>query len=224
MKVTIISPIFPSPIHYIAEVARICYGKEFEGIEKDDLKTVINLLNRGHHTPFESIYIEWYLQNISRAAATQIVRHRLTSPLQQSQRYVNYKDNDEFWDNMVIPDLEYIKDEYDRKAAIFAIEQHIKNTRSDYNYLIKCGARPEDARCILPQCSPTSMKLGMNLREFLFNFLPLRASKHAQEEVRCLSLNMLAELRLRYQDDKSFDYFMDAYKDWLLKQNRPEWK
>jgi len=223
MKVTIISPKFPDPIYYIAEVARICYGKEFEEIEKDDLKTAINLLNRGHHTPFESIYVEWYIENISRAAATQALRHRHTSPLQQSQRYVNYKNNSKFWDNMVIPELDYL-DTATKITSQQLIEGFLTTVKTHYNSLIKLGVRPEDARCILPQCSPTNMKIGMNLREFLFNFLPLRSSKHAQEEIKVLALNMLGELRLKYRDDAKFDSFMDLYTTWLQKQNRPEWK
>ena len=221
MKITIISPKFPDPIHYIAEVARICYGKEFEEIEKDDLKTVINLLKRGHHTPFESVYIEWYIENISRAAATQALRHRHTSPLQQSQRYVNYKNNNGFWNNMVIPDLSYL--EKNQTTAEQMIEGFLTTVKTHYNNLIKLGAKPEDARCILPQCSPTNIKIGMNLREFLFNFYPLRASRHAQTEIRELSDKMMSILNGHLEDDKFLD-FIDIYFGWIEKQNRPEWK
>ena len=222
MKVTIISPKFPDPIHYIAEVARICYGKEFEEVEKDDLKTTINLLNRGHHTPFESIYVEWYIENISRAAATQALRHRHTSPLQQSQRYVNYKNNNKFWDNMVIPELDYL-DTATKITSQQLIEGFLTTVKTYYNNLIKLGARPEDARCILPQCSPTNIKLGMNLREFLFNFYPLRASRHAQVEIREIADKMMSMLCGYFEDDKLLE-FIDIYFGWIEKQNRPEWK
>jgi len=230
MQVSIISQKIDNPIHYIAENARICYGREDFNENLDfnnnkDLTTVESLLNKGHHSVFECIYIEWYVQNISRAASHQLVRHRMASYLQQSQRYCKYdiESSESFWNNMVIPDLEYLTGE-DLIAAQHVITNNIENTKLDYKYLIKLGVKPEDARCILPNCSPTTIKIGMNLREFLFNFYPLRTSKHAQAEIRNLAIIMFGTLMTKYISDKTFQDFIIIYTDWLSKQNRPEWK
>ncbi|NCA67057.1 MAG: FAD-dependent thymidylate synthase [Clostridia bacterium] len=228
MKVKIISPTYPDIINYIAESARICYGKEFENKEKNDLSTVTSLLKKGHHSVFECIYIEWYIENMSRACATQALRHRHISPLQQSQRYVNYIDKDDFWNNMVIPDLTYMKTRNEStrsyEDAMQIIDNTLFNIKTSYQALVSIGVRPEDARSILPQCSPTTLKIGMNLREFLFNFYPLRSSSKAQAEIRELAENMNTCLFEHFAKQKDFWQFMSIYSDWKDAQNRPEWK
>jgi thymidylate synthase (FAD) len=231
MQVNIISKLPDNPINYIAENARICYGRESFNENLDfnnnkDLTTVESLLNKGHHSVFECIYIEWYVRNISRAATHQIVRHRMASYLQQSQRYCkyDYESSDGFWENMVIPDLDYLGYEDKLHDALIELNDIINNIKNAYKELIKLGVKPEDARCILPNCSPTTIKIGMNLREFLFNFYPLRTSKHAQAEIRNLAIIMFGTLITKYISDKSFQDFIIIYTDWLSKQNRPEWK
>lgn len=231
MQVSIISQKIDNPIHYIAENARICYNREEFNENLDfnndkDLATVENLLNKGHHSVFECIYIEWRVTNISRAATHQIVRHRMASYLQQSQRYCKYdvESSDGFWENMVIPELDYL-DNRTRTTSQQLIEGFLTTVKTHYKNLLKLGVKPEDARCILPNCSPTSMKIGMNLREFLFNFYPLRSSKHAQAEIQQLANTMILALQDKYRDDKTFIKFIACYYfDWLQKQNRPEWK
>jgi thymidylate synthase (FAD) len=231
MQVNIISKLPDNPINYIAENARICYGRESFNENLDfnnnkDLTTVESLLNKGHHSVFECIYIEWYVRNISRAATHQIVRHRMASYLQQSQRYCkyDYESSDGFWENMVIPDLDYLGYEDKLHDALIELNDIINNIKNAYKELIKLGVKPEDARCILPNCSPTTIKIGMNLREFLFNFYPLRTSKHAQAEISKLANEMILTLREKYHDDLPFINFLTTYFEWLQKQNRPEWK
>lgn len=236
MQVNIISKLPDNPINYIAENARICYGRESFNENLDfnnnkDLTTVESLLNKGHHSVFECIYIEWYVRNISRAATHQIVRHRMASYLQQSQRYCkyDYESSDGFWNNMVMPDLSYVKKHFLSENGIkYSAEEIINNVleyiKISYKQLIELGVKPEDARCILPNCSPTTIKIGMNLREFLFNFYPLRSSKHAQAEIRNLVIIMFGALMTEYISDKTFQDFIIIYTDWLSKQNRSEWK
>lgn len=236
MQVNIISKLPDNPINYIAENARICYNREhfdnnyeFNFEANKDLSTVAALLDKGHHSVFECIYIEWYVRNISRAATHQIVRHRMASYLQQSQRYCkyDYESSDGFWENMVIPDLDYLGYEDKVHDALIELNDIINNIKNAYKNLIKLGVKPEDARCILPNCSPTTIKIGMNLREFLFNFYPLRTSKHAQAEIKTLALTMMEELLdNKYGKDNSVIKFMDFYFEWLENQKslRPEWK
>jgi thymidylate synthase (FAD) len=239
MNVCIISPFFKDCLLYLAETARICHGREgiyllqrekplqTEEFYENALKTVTSALERGHHSIFEGITVEWYVRNISRAASHQIVRHRLTSPLQQSQRYVAYgADSEEFWQNMVIPKLDYMPPSAatEAKKLIYA---HLEEVQKLYITLItSLGVRPEDARSILPQCSPTTLKIGMNLREFLFNFYPLRTARGAQEEIKEMTYDMYYHLEKDYKDDKYFTKFLNViYPEWLARQQkvRKEW-
>ena len=148
----------------------------------------------------------------------------MASYLQQSQRYVNYKESNEFWYTMVIPEMEYANKGIVKEAAKDIINNTIETIKQAYITLINIGIRPEDARCLLPQCSPTTIKIGMNLREFLFNFYPLRSSKHAQDEIRLLANSMLDALKLRYVDDNAFNKFLAIYKEWQPNNPRPEWR
>ncbi len=239
MNVNIINEKQTNILIYIAQNARICTNNEAyitqlnqnhiifndEANEKA-LNTVESLLNRGHHSVFECIYIEWYIRNISRASANQLVRHRMASYLQQSQRYVNYMESEDFWNNMVIPNLSYITNSGNYNDTMEIINTTLKAIKKSYNDLIKLGIKAEDARSILPQCSPTTIKVGMNLREFLFNFYPLRSSKHAQEEIRLLANKMFDNLKEKYFDDKYFQSFLNTYLKWLKKHKeyRNEWK
>lgn len=219
MNVKIISPIYPNVINYIAENARICYGKEFEDKEKNDLMTVTSLLNRGHHSVFECVYIEWLVEGISRACSHQIVRHRCASYLQQSQRYVKYDKGSNFWKNIVMPEP------ISKNTVAMQIYDNLMNSVEEaYLDLIALGIKPEDARYVTTQAHTTTLKIGMNLREFLFNFYPLRSSKKAQDEIRELAENMRNALFEHFCKQKDFWQFINIYDDWKEQQNRPEWR
>lgn len=228
MEVKIISTKIVDPLVYIANIARICYNKESiasdnsEEARRKALGTCEGLITKGHQTPFESLFIEWYVKDISRACSHQIVRHRVMSPMQQSQRYVKYHAGSPFWTNVIIPPA--IQDNVQAKEIFDRFSQLCEKT---YNDLLAVNICPEDARYATLQAHPTTLAIGMNLREFLFVFYPLRGSRHAQWEVRGVAEQMFQALCSLYSDDHYFvEIFLNmVYKNWLARQVtvKPEW-
>lgn len=108
----------------------------------------------------------------SRACSHQLVRHRLASYAQQSQRYVNYED------------IGYIDKFFSGDKAL--MKAYVKVAETGYNYMLNNDIKPEEARYILPECTATFVIVTMNLREIL-TFLEQRMCFKAQDEIRFLA-------------------------------------
>ena len=108
----------PNPDRIVAEAAKLCYSPVgVEEIEKnlDDEKIekfVNHLVSIGHESPIEHVSFTFGIEGISRTCSHQIVRHRIASFSQQSQRYVKL---DQF-EYIIPPEIE--KDEYAKKIYI----------------------------------------------------------------------------------------------------------
>jgi thymidylate synthase (FAD) len=122
------------------------------------------------------------IEGISRACSHQLVRHRIASYSQQSQRYVNAKTF-----NYIIP--ESIKRDKELKKKF---EAFIKNSAETYATLSNAGIRDEDARFVLPNACETKIVVTMNARALL-NFFKERICMRAQWEIRALAEKMLEE-------------------------------
>ena len=142
------------------------------------LKTIIT---SGHTSALEHASYSFAIDGVSRALTHQLVRHRLASYNQQSQRYVSYTDEPAF---IVPPDVaadpEVASAFLDSCAASFIA----------YRRLLDSGVRAEDARYLLPNAMETKIVVTMNIRELL-HFFELRCCKRAQWEIRELALSML---------------------------------
>jgi thymidylate synthase (FAD) len=123
------------------------------------------------------------IEKVSRACSHQLVRHRIASFSQQSQRYITVKRLDE--KVVVPPSVEDNIDDYNM-AIIVASE--------GYQRLVKNGVPREDARFLLPNAVETSMLMTMDGKS-LMHFLGLRNCNRAQWEVRALADMMLEQLR-----------------------------
>lgn len=105
MKVELIS-YTPEPARLVAKAAKLCYSKSsIEDITKkmtdDEVnKFVSNLFKMGHLSPFEHVSFTFAIEGISRSCSHQLVRHRIASYSQQSQRYVDMIEN-----GFVIPSI-----------------------------------------------------------------------------------------------------------------------
>lgn len=161
-----------TPIFNISVAAGTCYGK-------DDpyFKRVERCYESGHMSVFEHAYVTFAVDGLSRACSHQLVRHRLASFCQQSQRYCKIDVEDDEW--FVMPDS---LDE-DGQAE-FVMQMAVAATT--YERLLERGVRPEDARYALPEACKTKIVCTMNCRE-LFHFLDMRQSKAAQWEIRRLA-------------------------------------
>jgi len=199
MKVTLID--YPNNADYKAYcAARVCYSDkgfediwdstvktspQFEDPENDNaLKLLQGIVKAGHGSVLEHCCFTFSIEGISRACSHQLVRHRIASYSQQSQRYVK---GDKFG-YVIPPEIEKRED----LKKVF--DEHMRNTRTLYNTLILCGMKKEDARYLLPNATTTNIVVTMNARELL-HFIELRTSPRAQWEIREMANKMLEQAK-----------------------------
>ena len=189
MKVALIN-YTPDPDRTGAAAARLCYsaaGAE-ELVEKMSDEQVEKLLTKivdmGHYSTLEHSSFTFAIEGVSRALTHQLVRHRIASYNQQSQRYVKESAFD-----YVIPPA--IASNPEMKAKYIA---HMATVQTFYNELLESGIHREDARYILPNGAETKIVVTMNARSLL-HFFELRCCTRAQLEIRLLAEKMLAEVR-----------------------------
>ena len=166
MKVTIVSAT-PNPMEVANAAAGLCYGKT-----DYSPKRVERCVRAGHTTVIEHCVVTFIVEGISRACSHQLVRHRIASYNQESQRYCKYDLKGTDW-YVVPPDLDD-KTYFENQMRMCAIS---------YLGALKTGVKPEDARYQLPEAMKTKLIVTMNARS-LFNFLDLRCDKAAQWEIR----------------------------------------
>ena len=171
MQVTLIQQT-PAPIETISKIASICYDSN----PKDPLGLVKHLYKNGHHSVFEHIYFTFKIEGISRACSHQLVRHRMCSFTQRSQRYCT---EDGF--GFVTPPT---VDEEMMRLDMYRIKDWYKD------YTNRCNVPNEDARYILPNACCTELYLSCNLRE-LIHIANERLCTKAQWEIRNLVKEMV---------------------------------
>lgn len=216
----------PNPEQTVAAAAKLCYSPVGIDEIQDNLtpeKTqsfVSMLTDMGHESPMEHASFTFAIEGISRACSHQLVRHRIASYSQQSQRYVD-GNNFEFVTPPSIEQCQKAKQEYDKiismqKEAYSKIRdalaaEQIKNinpelggedaeiisafkvqNKSECSSIIKKAN--EDARFILPNACTTAIIVTMNTRS-LWNFFAHRCCNRAQWEIREVALQMLKACR-----------------------------
>lgn len=180
----------PDADSVIASAANLCYSDI--GIEeiKNNLteekkeKLIRHLFKSGHMTPFEHASFTFGIEGISRVCTHQLVRHRVASFSQQSQRYVKM---DEL--NIVVP-----TSIQENAEALVLFNAAAITAHSMYRKLVEMGIPAEDARFVLPHGWETKIVSTMNARE-LHHFFSLRMCNRAQWEIRELATRMLALVR-----------------------------
>ena len=149
---------------------------------------VSKTMESGHSSPIEHVSMTFAIEGISRACSHQIVRHRIASYSQQSQRYVAEND----MEYILPPAIAKIPEARER------FEQFMGDVQSAYSdlrqILVDNGRKSkanEDARFVLPQAAETKIVMTMNCRS-LHHFFHLRCCNRAQWEVRAMADAMLA--------------------------------
>ena len=176
----------PEPQKAVAVAARLCYsGASIEelqsGISGDSIARLINTcLLQGHHSVFEHSSFTFGIEGVSRAMTHQLVRHRIASYSQQSQRYVKFEDV-----GFIVPP-EIAGDE----TKLSRFSESLKAAESAYRGMIKAGVAPEDARYLLPNAASSKITVTMNARQ-LRHFFRLRCCNRAQWEIRKVAIEML---------------------------------
>lgn len=180
----------PEPDKTVAMSARLCYSPigaaelEEKITDEQAAKLVKQLASMGHSSTFEHVTFTFAIEGVSRVLTHQLVRHRIASYSQQSQRYVKEHDFE-----TIMPPTIAARPEMKAK-----FEGLCKEIQDLYNEMTEAGIPAEDARYILPNAAETKIVVTMNARS-LMHFFELRCCNRAQWEIRELANKMLAQVK-----------------------------
>lgn len=177
--------IHATPWENAAYAARTCYLSHERSTPETDMALLLNCIRRGHDSVLEHIVMQWDI-TCTRACSHQLVRHRLASYSQTSQRYTTIDQNMDWYS------LGEAFNKLD-KSTILDTMMLIDNIGEHYQELLNCGLKPEDARAILPNCTLTTLTMTINMRSFR-NLVELRTHKTAQSEIRDIVYSMVMGL------------------------------
>jgi len=167
---------------------RTCYKSEDHITDTSCTSFVKMLIARGHEAMLEHYNVTFKLI-CNRGVTHEVVRHRIASYAQESTRYCNYSKkgisyiNPCFWS-------EGTKADSDKIEIWLGAMTYLEEA---YNKLVALGAKPEEARDILPNALKTELVVTMNIRE-LRHFLKLRTSKFAHPQMRQVAIILLIDL------------------------------
>lgn len=180
----------PEPEKTVAMSARLCYSPigaaqlEEKMTDEQAAKLVRKLVSMGHFSTLEHVTFTFAIEGVSRVLTHQLVRHRIASYSQQSQRYVKEHNFE-----TIMPPTIAARPE--AKEKFLKLMQEIQGL---YNELTEQGIPAEDARYVLPNAAETKIVCTFNVRSLL-NFFSLRCCSRAQWEIRQLAEKMLAECK-----------------------------
>ncbi len=179
----------PEPDRTVAAAARLCYSEIHaadlkEEMSQDKVEALIkNIASMGHLSPFEHVSFTFAIEGVSRTLTHQLVRHRIASYSQQSQRYVSA----EGFDFITPPSIA------GNTAAAEEFSELMGTIRKAYADLAALVPQ-EDARYVLPNACETKIVCTFNARS-LHNFFSHRCCSRAQWEIRNLAIKMLEEVK-----------------------------
>ena len=181
----------PDPEKVVAAAARLCYSpssiEELMGRKKSEQEALLEkILELGHLSVLEHAAFSFGIEGISRACSHQLVRHRLASYSQQSQRYVSHTDRFEAVTPPSVSDAPELADRF---------ESMLDSIHELYRDMIEAGIPAEDARFMLPNAATTKIVMTMNARE-LRHFFALRCCRRAQWEIQIMAKEMLRQARI----------------------------
>ena len=176
---------------YSSKTPRDCFLHFVNDASDEDIKKQLSII---HGSCFEHCTFTFGIEGVSRVTTHQLVRHRMASYSQQSQRYV---DVHKTWENIVMPLTieEVLEDEFDSSET--KKDEHMLNAIENYKHALKGLIEEfdkhmipsEDIRYFIPQGTKTNIIVTMNARE-LAHFLSLRMCKRAQWEIREMAFQM----------------------------------
>ena len=180
----------PEPECVVAMAARLCYsasGAEelAEKMGKDEIRAMVRkMVKIGHGSTLEHVSFTFGVEGVSRVLTHQLVRHRIASYDQQSQRYVAAHG----FQYITPPKIAGIPEARAKYDAL------ITKIRETYDTLVELGVPKEDARYVLANATETKILITMNARSLL-HFFNLRCCLRAQWEIRAMANKMLIEVK-----------------------------
>lgn len=202
MNVKILS--YTQNIHdVIAGAGKLCYSKVGvddilkKSTDADNERFIKMLADMGHHSPLEHVSFTFAVEGVSRALTHQLVRHRIASYSQQSQRYVNLEGTFEYITPPSLRDSDKYKDIMESlHKSYIELTKELEQEYIDKG-MSKRGANKkaiEDARYVLPNACETKIVFTMNVRTLL-HFFEKRCCTRAQWEIRKMANEMLKQCR-----------------------------
>lgn len=183
------------PLSLIYIAFRQCYSARWAGeMQEDDISDerkaafIREVMRSGHESPLEHVKFTFAIEGVSRALTHQLVRYRIASYSQQSQRYVNMEEFNYVMPPSIVGDdalrREFVRlmDELQRGYLNLVARFKEKGIEGEKAY--------QDARFVLPQAAETKIVATMNCRELLHLFAQ-RCCQRAQWEIRALANRML---------------------------------
>ena len=203
MNVTLLAHT-PEPEKTVAAAAKLCYSsssadKLFCDLTDEKAADLVDMLSSiGHASPTEHVSFTFGIDGISRACSHQLVRHRIASYSQQSQRYVK----SDMFEYVTPPEIaanpeakaefdkamQECQAHYDKIAEILTASHLEQMNETDEKAATKKAI--EDARFVLPNAATTKIVVTMNVRS-LQNFFNHRCCNRAQWEIREMADKML---------------------------------
>ena len=182
-SVELVNPMSYKEALNITELAtRVCYKSEDKMKEGSAEKLIKGIIKSKHFGCLEHVNLTVKFI-CDRACSHQLVRHRLMSFNQKSQRYCK-EDN-----------LEVIKPEGLENTSLWL--ESCRQAENAYAELIRRGEKPEVARGVLPNSTATEIYATANIREWR-HFFELRCDKTAQKDIRMLALELLCQMFEKY--------------------------
>ena len=204
----------PEPEKVIAIAAKLCYSPVgVDGIMENLTEEAVNkflqmLLGIGHESPIEHVSFTFAIEGVSRSLTHQLVRHRIGSFSQKSQRYVREGQ----FQYIIPPEIEKIPEAREKFIQAMQDDQRVYDElveilfKKHYQSLLDQGKEAEkaksiaekqaieDARYVLPNACETKIMATFNARS-LYNIFQHRCCNRAQWEIRELATRMLRLVR-----------------------------
>lgn len=207
----------PDGERLVAAAARLCYSpvgvSEIEdSLDEEKIESFLSLLvDLNHESPIEHVTFTFGVEGVSRSLTHQLVRHRIASYSQQSQRYVRLDqfqyiippaiEKNKIAKALFVKSMEESQHHYDEITNLLfedLYEKYLEEGLSEKEARLKAEKEAiEDARYIFPNACETKIVFTMNARSLL-NFFRLRTCLRAQWEIRELATAMLKEVKKVY--------------------------
>lgn len=173
----------------VERAARVCYKSEDRITDDSAQKLIRNIISRGHESVIEHEAVTVRIV-CDRGVSHEIVRHRIASYSQESTRYCNYF-GDKFGNELTFIKPFFWEEDIEKYEIWKDTMQYIETA---YMKLIAAGAKPQEARSILPNSLKTEIVVTMNLREWR-HFFKLRAGVAAHPQMRQVAVPMLRKFQ-----------------------------
>lgn len=193
------APDYGATLKKIERIGRVCYKSEDKITDTSAEQFIRSIIKRGHESVIEheSITVKVICD---RGVTHEIVRHRIASYSQESTRYCNYT-GEKFEGQISVIDIatgfgwDLAKESDRKKYDIWTNAMMEANWH--YQQMIDAGAKPEEARSVLPNSTKTELVMTMNLREWR-HFIRLRGSRAAHPQMREIAQMIGEDFSNRY--------------------------